>query len=102
MKVAPASCTRASESEPDSLNTIRMTSVFLRKLSLNALKNWHQNSGAKRFVVMRLENIGGPSGRLRRLRYLDGTELGKARVVAAAHARASAAAPLAPRCPARA
>jgi hypothetical protein len=29
-------------------------------LSLNALKNWHQNSGAKRRVANRLEDIGTP------------------------------------------
>ena len=34
--------------EPPILNRIRNTSAFLRKLSLNAEKNWHQNSGAKR------------------------------------------------------
>src|ERR1019366_6989349 len=35
-------------------NRIRNTSAVLRKLSLNAAKNWHQNSGAKR-----LDNIRG-------------------------------------------
>src|ERR1700752_2017606 len=29
-------------------NTIKRPSAVLRKLSLNAEKNWHQNSGAKR------------------------------------------------------
>ena len=32
---------------------MRKTSAVLRKLSLNAEKNWHQNSGAKRRVVIR-------------------------------------------------
>ena len=45
---------------PASLNRIRKTSAFLRKLSLKALKNWHQNSGAKRLVVIRLEDIAVP------------------------------------------
>src|SRR5438477_10781305 len=31
---------------------MRKASEFLRKLSLNAEKNWHQNSGAKRRVVI--------------------------------------------------
>ena len=44
---------------PAILNRIRNTSAFFRKLSLNAEKNWHQNSGAKRREVIRLENIGG-------------------------------------------
>ena len=39
---------RDSAAEPPILNRIRNTSAFLRKLSLNAEKNWHQNSGAKR------------------------------------------------------
>jgi len=29
----------------------------LRKLSLNAEKNWHQNSGAKRRVIRRDEDM---------------------------------------------
>src|SRR5215468_3687675 len=39
-------------------NRIMKPSELLRKLSLKALKNWHQNSGAKRRVVMRLVDIG--------------------------------------------
>src|SRR5579872_500213 len=38
----------APESPPPGRNRIRNTSEVLRKLSLNAEKNWHQNSGAKR------------------------------------------------------
>jgi hypothetical protein len=37
---------------------MRKTSEFLRKLSLKALKNWHQNSGAKRLVVIRVDSMG--------------------------------------------
>ena len=39
-------------------NRIRKTSAFFRKLSLNAEKNWHQNSGAKRRDVIRELDIG--------------------------------------------
>src|SRR3977135_2055282 len=38
-------------------NRIRKTSAFLRKLSLNAEKNWHQNSGAKRRVSSKDEDM---------------------------------------------
>src|SRR5262245_30096844 len=51
MKTAAATWVRASASGPATLNTSRNTSAFLRKLSLNAEKNWHQNKGAKRRVV---------------------------------------------------
>src|SRR5262249_52459133 len=44
------------------VNRIKKPSELLRKLSLKALKNWHQKRGAKRRVVMRLEDIAGPSG----------------------------------------
>src|SRR4051812_23430052 len=37
---------------------IRNTSAFLRKLSLNAEKNWHQNKGAKRRDVISELDIG--------------------------------------------
>jgi hypothetical protein len=51
-------------SEPESViagvNRIKNTSEFLRKLSLKALKNWHQKSGAKRRVVIKLKNIVVP------------------------------------------
>jgi hypothetical protein len=57
------------------------TSVVLRKLSLNAAKNWHQNSGANRLdsrrgvgmpghyckvpmiALAKVQKIGRPSGR---------------------------------------
>ena len=48
MNIAAASVIRDSASEPPILNRIRKTRAFFRKLSLNAEKNWHQNSGAKR------------------------------------------------------
>jgi hypothetical protein len=32
---------------------MRKTSAVLRKLSLNAAKNWHQNNGAKRLDSIR-------------------------------------------------
>src|SRR5216683_1977960 len=59
MKIAVASAIRGSEFGPAHLNRIRKTSAFFRKLSLKALKNWHQNSGANRFVANRLDVIGG-------------------------------------------
>jgi len=34
---------------------------------LNALKNWHQNKGAKRLVVSRLEDINGSASWCRML-----------------------------------
>src|SRR5690349_3227290 len=48
MKTALASVIRASESPLSDWNRITKTSAVLRKLSLNAAKNWHQNSGANR------------------------------------------------------
>ncbi len=48
MNTAAASVIRDSAAEPPILNRIRNTRAFFRKLSLNAEKNWHQNSGAKR------------------------------------------------------
>src|SRR3954470_5741049 len=48
MNTAAASVMRDSAAEPPILNRIRNTRAFFRKLSLNAEKNWHQNSGAKR------------------------------------------------------
>ena len=41
-------------------NRIRKTSEFLRKLSLKAEKNWHQNSGAKRRVRSKDEDMAVP------------------------------------------
>ena len=57
MKTAPASVISASESALVSLNRMRKTSAVFRKLSLKALKNWHQNSGANRLAVIRVVNI---------------------------------------------
>src|SRR6266852_6937745 len=48
MKMPPANVTSASPACPPILNRISKTSEFLRKLSLNAEKNWHQNNGANR------------------------------------------------------
>jgi hypothetical protein len=42
---------------------IRKTSEFFRKLSLNALKNWHQNRGAKRLVVIKVVNMARSADR---------------------------------------
>src|SRR5256885_10939496 len=58
MKTAAASVINASALSPPILNRIRNTSAFFRKLSLNAEKNWHQNSGAKRRDLIRLSDIG--------------------------------------------
>src|SRR5665647_3818779 len=54
MKIALAKVINASASAAPERNKIRKTSAVLRKLSLNAAKNWHQNSGAKR-----LDSISG-------------------------------------------
>src|SRR5438309_1164896 len=63
MNTAPLSVTSEPEFSPPSLNRMRMTSAFLRKLSLNAEKNWHQNSGAKRRVARRFVAMArGPFG----------------------------------------
>src|SRR6516165_2156212 len=47
----PANVTKDSPDWPAILNRISKASVFFRKLSLKAEKNWHQNSGAKRREV---------------------------------------------------
>ena len=57
INAAPASVINASASGPDSLNRIRKTSEFFRKLSLKALNSWHQNSGAKRRVCINVVNM---------------------------------------------
>src|SRR3954466_13146569 len=48
MNTAAARVMSDSAAEPPIMNRIRKTRAFFRKLSLNAEKNWHQNSGAKR------------------------------------------------------
>src|SRR5258708_31444632 len=53
MKIASASGFSEAAPSPTIWKTMRNPSAFLRKLSLNAEKNWHQNSGAKRRDVMR-------------------------------------------------
>src|SRR5215470_2209072 len=58
MRIAGASAMSASEFGTAHLNRIRKTSAFFRKLSLKALKNWHQNNGANRLVANRLDVIG--------------------------------------------
>src|SRR5436189_2080291 len=60
MKTAAASVMSASASVPPMWNRMRKTSAFLRKLSLNAEKNWVQNRGAKRRVISRDEDMGIP------------------------------------------
>src|SRR6266567_9465244 len=60
MKTAAASVMRASASGPPIWNRMRKTSAFLRKLSLNAEKNWVQNRGAKRRVISRDEDMAFP------------------------------------------
>jgi hypothetical protein len=50
--VAPASVIKTAELAPDTSNKMTKTSAVLRKLSPNAAKNWHQNKGAKRRVVI--------------------------------------------------
>ena len=52
---------------PPIWNRIRKTSAVLRKLSPNAEKNWHQNNGAKRRVVIRDMDMDAPPLALRRL-----------------------------------
>src|SRR5215216_4397681 len=58
MNTAAASVISASAFSPPILNTIRKASAFLRKLSLKAEKNWHQNSGEKRRDISREVDIG--------------------------------------------
>src|SRR5262249_43138652 len=60
MKTAAASVISASASAPPIWNSRRKTSDVLRKLSLNAAKNWVQNRGAKRRVISREEDMAFP------------------------------------------
>src|SRR5258708_26611284 len=60
MKTAAASVISASASAPPIWNSRRKTSEVLRKLSLNAAKNWVQNKGAKRRVISRDEDMAFP------------------------------------------
>src|SRR5258708_39977607 len=60
MKTAAASVISASASAPPIWNSRRKTSEVLRKLSLNAAKNWVQNRGAKRRVISRDEDMAFP------------------------------------------
>ena len=53
---------RASRSAMPGANRIRNTRAFFRKLSLKAEKNWHQNRGAKRRVVISEVDMGSGSG----------------------------------------
>src|SRR4249920_1541020 len=48
MNTALANVIKASGSRLSDWNRMTKTSAVLRKLSLNAAKNWHQNSGANR------------------------------------------------------
>src|ERR1700759_453680 len=60
MNTAAASVINARAPEPPIWNRMRKTSAFLRKLSLNAEKNWGQNRGAKRRVINRDEDMALP------------------------------------------
>src|SRR5262245_13520445 len=60
MNTAAASVISASASAPPIWNSRRKTSEVLRKLSLNAAKNWVQNRGAKRRVISRDEDMVFP------------------------------------------
>src|SRR6516162_3498316 len=60
MKTAAASVISASASAPPIWNSRRKTSEVLRKLSLNAAKNWVQNRGAKRRVISKDEDMAFP------------------------------------------
>src|SRR5262245_19742555 len=60
MNTAAASVISASASAPPIWNSRRKTSDVLRKLSLNAAKNWVQNRGAKRRVISRDEDMVCP------------------------------------------
>src|SRR5947209_19747403 len=57
MNTAAVSVISASRLPTPGANRIRNTSEFFRKLSLNAEKNWHQNSGANRRVMRRDEDM---------------------------------------------
>src|SRR6266446_5763632 len=66
MKTAAASVISASGLGPPTSfvvwNRIKKTRAFLRKLSLNAEKNWVQNRGAKRRVISRdVDMVSDPS-----------------------------------------
>ncbi|MFY9990377.1 MAG: hypothetical protein WAL40_04965, partial [Rhodoplanes sp.] len=39
------------------MNRIKKINDVFKKLSLNALKNWHQNNGAKRLVSIKWGNM---------------------------------------------
>src|SRR5262249_12195058 len=60
MKTAAASVISASAAAPPIWNRMRKTSALLRKLSLNAEKNWVQNRGAKRRVINSDEDMVFP------------------------------------------
>src|ERR1700746_950852 len=60
MKTAAATVMSAWASSPPIWNRMRKTCAFLRKLSLNAEKNWVQNRGAKRRVISRDDDMAFP------------------------------------------
>src|ERR1043166_1824614 len=60
MNTAGASTMSAPAVEPPILNRMMKISACLRKLSLNAAKNWHQNSGAKRRVSSKDDDMASP------------------------------------------
>src|SRR5215468_11544710 len=67
MKIASASVFSEAAPALPIWNTMRNPNAFLRKLSLNAEENWHQNRGAKRRDVMRCSDMAlafpiGPDG----------------------------------------
>ena len=64
--MALASVISASASAAPERNKIKNTSAVLRKLSLNAAKNWHQNSGAKRLDKIRGGGIAPIIAKFRR------------------------------------
>jgi hypothetical protein len=60
MKMTPAKVISEAPPSPGRVKRMRNTSVFLRKLSLNAERNCVQKSGANRRDVMRLVVIFNP------------------------------------------
>src|SRR5580658_8495120 len=60
MKMPIASVTFEPTSLPPKRNRISITSIWRTKLSLNAERNWHQNSGAKRREAINPPNIPPP------------------------------------------
>src|SRR6266567_5138768 len=76
MKMALAVVISASAPAPLAPNRMRKTSAVLRKLSLKAAKNWHQNKGAKRRDNIRGDGMPLNITKFHRARSAELTKLG--------------------------